>query len=188
MPRHLKKSFNKAHLENGTYEQIVLQLEMELELNSLEAPDEILINNVTQQAPQQNSEKRKPTCHRCKSQVTIKIMAVNTNEKKTKPELIWIVPTITMVVPERTLTPTIRFRTIPKRTIQIIRKTEGLDLSSYPVRHVAEQTTPQRNVILEQTKQIDHLPGIDDRKDKTKSNREMRKETQIGMSKLQPKL
>ena len=37
-----------------------------LELNDLEAPDEMLKNTVTQQAPQQNSENPKPTCHHCK--------------------------------------------------------------------------------------------------------------------------
>ena len=66
MPPHLKKSINQAHLENGTYEQIVTHLEMELELNGLEAPDEMPINTVTQQAPQQNSNKPTPTCHHCK--------------------------------------------------------------------------------------------------------------------------
>ena len=44
MPPHLKKSINQAHLENGTYEQIVSHLERELELNGLEAPDEMPIN------------------------------------------------------------------------------------------------------------------------------------------------
>ena len=66
MPPHLKKSINQAHLENGTYEQIVSHLGKELEQNGLEAPDEMPINLVTQQAPQQNSEKPKPTCHHCK--------------------------------------------------------------------------------------------------------------------------
>ena len=41
MPLLLKKSINPAHLENGTYEQIVTHLEKELELNGLEAPDEL---------------------------------------------------------------------------------------------------------------------------------------------------
>ena len=66
MPPHLKKSFNQAHLENSTYEQIVSHFEKELELNGLEASDEMPINTVTQQAPQQNSNKPKPTCHHCK--------------------------------------------------------------------------------------------------------------------------
>jgi len=47
MPPHLKKSINQAHLENGTYEQIVTHLKWELELNSLEYPDESQMNTVT---------------------------------------------------------------------------------------------------------------------------------------------
>ena len=66
MPPQLKKSINQAHLENGTYEQIVSHLERELELNGLEAPDEMPINTVTHQAPQQNSNRPRPTCHHCK--------------------------------------------------------------------------------------------------------------------------
>ena len=66
--------------------------------------------------------------------------------------------------------------------------TEDLDLSSHPVRPVVELTTPQRNVNLEQTQLTDGRHGIDDRKDKTKSNREMLKATKMGTSKLQPKL
>ena len=66
MPPHLKKSINQAHLENGTYEQIVSHLERELELNGLEAPDEMQINTVMQQDTRQNSEKPKLTCHHCK--------------------------------------------------------------------------------------------------------------------------
>ena len=66
MPSHLLKSINQLHLENGTYEQIVSHLVRELELNGFEAPDEMPINTVTQQAPQQNSNKPRPTCHHCK--------------------------------------------------------------------------------------------------------------------------
>ena len=46
IPPHLKKSINQAHLENGTCEQIVTHLERELELNSLEYPDETQMNTV----------------------------------------------------------------------------------------------------------------------------------------------
>ena len=66
MPPHLKKTINQAHLENGTYEQIVSHLERELELNGLEAPDEMQVNAVMQQDTQQNTGKPKPTCHHCK--------------------------------------------------------------------------------------------------------------------------
>ena len=46
MPPHLKKSINQAHLESGTYEQIVTHIERELELNILEYPDETQMNTV----------------------------------------------------------------------------------------------------------------------------------------------
>ena len=66
MPPHLKKSINQAHLENGMYEQIVTHLERELELNGLEAPDELPINNVNQQPTNTIADKPKTTCHHCK--------------------------------------------------------------------------------------------------------------------------
>ena len=47
-PPQLKKLLNQAHLENGTYEQIVTHLERELELNSLEYPDETQMNTDAQ--------------------------------------------------------------------------------------------------------------------------------------------
>ena len=65
MPPHLKKSINQAHLENGTYKQIVTQLETELELNGLEAPDELQINTVSQNTVNANADRTKPTCHYC---------------------------------------------------------------------------------------------------------------------------
>ena len=66
MPPQLKKSINQAHLENGTYKQIVTHLEMELELNGLEALDEQQINIVGQHATHINADRPKPTCHYCK--------------------------------------------------------------------------------------------------------------------------
>ena len=39
---------------------------MELKLNGLEAPDEMQIKTVTQQATKPNPEKPKPICHHCK--------------------------------------------------------------------------------------------------------------------------
>ena len=66
MPRHLKKSINQAHLGNGTFEQIVTHLERELELNGLEAPDELQINSVNHNTSNANADRPKPTCHHCK--------------------------------------------------------------------------------------------------------------------------
>ena len=66
MPPDLKKLINQAHLENGTYEQIVTHLERELELNGLEAPDELQINTVSQQLTNANADRSNPTCHHCR--------------------------------------------------------------------------------------------------------------------------
>ena len=66
MPPHLKKSKNQNHLENGTYEQIVTHIERELELNGLEAPDELLIKTVGHNTANANPDRTKPTCHYCK--------------------------------------------------------------------------------------------------------------------------
>ena len=66
MPPDLKKSMKRAHLENGMYEQIVTHLEWELELNGLEAPDELQINTVSQQPTNNNADRPNPTCHHCK--------------------------------------------------------------------------------------------------------------------------
>ena len=65
MPPHLKKSINQAHLENGTYEQIVTHLEKALELNGLEAPDELQINTVSHNTANANADRPKSTCHHC---------------------------------------------------------------------------------------------------------------------------
>ena len=94
-----------------------------------------------------------------------------------------------MEVPKQTVTPTtIRLQTTPKEALSIIIETEDHDLSSHPVRHVAELTTRQRIAILEQTQRTDRLHEIGGRKDRTKVNRGMLKATQMEMSKLQPKL
>ena len=63
MPPHLKKSMNQAHLEKGTYEQIVTHQERELELNGLEAPDDLQINTVSHNTANTNVDRPKPTCH-----------------------------------------------------------------------------------------------------------------------------
>ena len=56
---HLKNSINQTHLEKGTYEKIVSQIEMGLQLNQVEAPDELRVKFVTQQATKENPEKPK---------------------------------------------------------------------------------------------------------------------------------
>ena len=188
LPPHLEKSINQAHFENGTYEQIVSLPENELELKPQMKCKSTLWHNKSHNKTLKSPNQRATNA---KNQLTIKISAVNSNEKKTKSKITRIVQEITIikvVVTKQTPTPTIKFQAITRRLIQTIRETEDLNLSSHPVRPVVELTTPQRIITLEQTQQTDRLPGIDNRKDKTKSNREMLKESQMRMSKLQPKL
>ena len=61
LPPHLTNSINRAHLENGTYEQIVTHIERELELNALEAPDELQIKTVNHNTANANADRTKPT-------------------------------------------------------------------------------------------------------------------------------
>ena len=93
------------------------------------------------------------------------------------------------MVVRQTQSPAIKFLTIPTQTLQIIKKTEDLDLSTHPVTPVVKLTIPQRNVTLEQTRRSNQppppaSPGTDNRKDEIKSNREMLKATQMGTFKL----
>ena len=64
MPPHLKKSIYQGHLENGTYENILTHVEKELELNSLEYPDETQINTGTHK---KQIEGNKDTCGKINS-------------------------------------------------------------------------------------------------------------------------
>ena len=69
LPPHLKRSLNLAHLENGTYDQIVAHLERELELSGLENDGELTIPTMTTvplNDNQQNTEQAKVVCHYCK--------------------------------------------------------------------------------------------------------------------------
>ena len=69
LPPHLKRSLNLAHLENGTYDQIVAHLERELKLSGLENDGELTIPTMTTvplNDNQQNTEQTKVVCHYCK--------------------------------------------------------------------------------------------------------------------------
>ena len=69
LPPHLKRSLNLVYLENGTYDQIVAHLEIELELSGSENDGELTIPTMATILPndnQQNTEQAKIVCHYCK--------------------------------------------------------------------------------------------------------------------------
>ena len=83
---HLKKSINQAHLENGTYEQIVTHLEKELELNSLEYPDETKMNTVTHKQQSEGNQDNAGKINSDTNDWNPKIMKMTTNlELSTHP-------------------------------------------------------------------------------------------------------
>ena len=123
MPPHLKKSKNQAHLENGTYEKIVTHLERELELNGLEAPDELPINNVSQQPTNTNADRPKPKCHHCKKP----------GHHRNQCRLL-----------KKQLEQTENDQNNPGNK----NSAANTSNSTHPVRHVEKQTTPQRNIFF----------------------------------------
>ena len=190
MPPHLMKSINQAHLGNGTYEQIVSHLERELELNGLEAPDEMPINTVTQQPPQQNSNNPRSTSHHCKKLSHYQNQCRQLKREKDQ--------TRNNTNSANTNNGSAQTNYNPNNNNKVTNNTKGnninihrdknRDLSFHPVRNVVEITTPQRNATLEQMQQTDRLHEIDDRKDRTKVNRILLKATQTAMFKLLSKV
>ena len=161
MPPHLKKSKNQSHLESGTYEQIVTHLEKELELNGLEAPDELQINTVSHNTVNANADRTKPTC-----QDIIKISADCWKNSESKLKLIKkILETKTVMPIPLTQTATSTILTTTTETVTELK--ESQKLFTHPVRHVVKQTIQQRDAIMEPMQPIDRLPG--EKTGKTKS-------------------
>ena len=69
-------------------------------------------------------------------------------------------------------------------TETVIEPKESQKLFTHPVRHVARQTIPQRNAIMEPMQPIDRLSGREDRKDKIRSKKEPIKMTQMKIARL----
>ena len=110
MPPHLKKSKNQAHLENATYEQIVTHLERELQLNGLEAPDELQINTVSQNTANANADRPNPTCHHCEKQDITETSVASGKNSENKLKLLKVIletKTVTPITLTQTATSTI---------------------------------------------------------------------------------
>ena len=187
MPPHLKKSINQAYVENGTFGQIVTHLEKQLELNGLEAPDELQINTVSHNTGNVNADRTKPTCHYCKKPGhyrnqcrLLKKQREQTENNQRSPgnKTVMSIP-LTRTATSTILTTTTETVTDPK---------ESQEPFTHPVRHVVRQTIPQRNAIMEPTQPIDRLPGREERKDKIRSKKVPIKMTQMKLLRLQPKI
>ena len=189
MPPHLKKSINQAHLENGTYELIVWHLERELELNGFEAADEMPINTVTQQAPQQNSNKPRATSRHCKKPGHYQNQCRQLKREKDQ--------TRNNTNSANNNNGSAQTNSNPNNN-KVANNTKGNNINNQrdrksrpvfpPCETSGRNNHSRENSTMAQMQQTDRRHGIDDRKDRTKVNRIMLKATQTGMSKLQPKL
>ena len=186
MPPHLKKPINPGHLENGTYEQVVTHLKRELELNGLEAPDELPINNVRQQPTNTNADRPKPTFHHFKKPEHYRNQCRLLKKQREQTEIDQNNPGNKNSAANNSNRTVMSTTTITKQTV--IKLKESQKLFTHPVRHVEKQTTPERNVILEPMQPIDRLPGTEDQKDRIRSQKKPTKVTLMELPRLQPKI
>ena len=192
MPPHLKKSIPQAHLEKGMYERSVTHLERNLELNVLEAPDELQINNVCQQPTNINAARSKPTCHHCRKPgdyrnrcLLLKKQGEHTEKTQNDPG--------NKNSGAKNSNPNSNVNSNNKKNSNNNHKNSNRakrkPRTVYPfVRSVQKQTTPQRNATLEPMQPIDYLPGTGYRKDGIRSKREPINVTPVKFLKLQPKI
>ena len=188
MPPHLKKLINQARLENGTYEQIVTQLEKKLELNGLEAPDELQVNTVSQLPTHTHVDTPKSNGHHCKKNGTLE-KSVSLVQKNSDNKLKLLKTTLeTKTLAPRTLTHTATSTTTTTTTKTVSEQIQSHKPFTNPVSHVKKQSIPQTNAILEPMQPIDRLPGTEDRKKRKRSKKEPIKVTLLKLLKLQPKI
>ena len=148
-------------MENGTYEKIVTHFERELELNCLEAPDELKVFTVTQHDSKTNADSPIPTCHRCGNPRHNRNQSRQPERQKEPAEGIQKIREKT-VVPTSLPRITAMITTILTKTV--IEQKQSQKVLTRPVGHVEKQTTSQINTIVEQMQSIDHLPRTNDRK------------------------
>ena len=166
MPPHLKKSINQAHLENGTYEQIVTHLEREIELNGLEAFDELPINNVNQQPTNTSAYRPKPTCHYCKKPRHYRNQCRLLKNQQEQTENNQNNPGNDNSAAK---TPKPNRNVNNKNNNKNSNKAERKTKTVYPPCGTCGKTNHStKNATLEPMQPIDRLPSIEDRKDKIK--------------------
>ena len=158
-------------------------LERELELNGLKAPEELQINTLNRNTVNANADGAKQTCHYCKKpgHYENQCRLLKNSENKLRVIKIILETKTVMSIPlTRTATSTILTTT----TETVTQPKENQKLFTHPVRHVARQTIPQRDAIIEPMQPIDRLPGRRDRKDKIRSKKEPFKATQMKTARL----
>ena len=163
---HLKKSINRAHLENGTYKQIVTHLERELELNGLEAPDELQINTVSHNAANSNADRTKPMWHNCKKPGHYKNQCRLWKEQREQTGNTQNTPG-NKNSEAKNSNPNNNVNNKNHNNYKNSNIAERKPETVYPpCEPCGNRTTPQRDFILEPMQQTGHFPGRANRKDR----------------------
>ena len=176
MSPHLKKLINQAHLENGTYEQIVTHLGRELELNGLEALDELQINTVSHNTVNANADRTKPTCHYCKKPGHYKNQYRLLKKQREQIENIQNNPG-NKNIDVNTSNANGNVNN-PNNNNRNSNRAERKLKTVYPPCETCGKTNhSQRDAIMEPMQPIDRLPGRGDRKDKITFKKAIQKDS-----------
>ena len=176
-------------MEIGTYEQIVTHLEMELELNGWETPDELQKNFVSQQPENTNVDRHKATCHHCEKQEQYRNQCRLLKKKTEKTEGTQNNP-VNKNSGTNNSNPNsnVNSNNNNNNYKPVTEPRQSQKLFTHLVRHVGKQTTLQRIATFQPMQPIDRLPGTKDRKDRIRSQREPNKVTLRKLVKLQLKI
>ena len=158
-------------------------LERELELNGLEAPDELQINTVSHNTVNANTDKTKPTCHYCRKPGHYKNQCRLLKKQREQTENNQNNPG-NKNSDANTSNPNGNVNNHNNNNRNRNRAEKSQKLFTHPVRHVARQTISQRDAIMEPMQPIDRLPGREDRKDKIRSKKELFEMTQTKIARL----
>ena len=187
LPPHLKKSINQAHLENGTYEQIVAHLEKELQLNSLEGPAELQINTVSHNSANPNTDRPKPTCHHCKEPRHYKnqcrLLKRQTNSLKRLKIILETKTVAPITLSQKNNT------NINNNNYKNSDRAEGKPETVYPPYETCIKTNHSTEKCCYEINAANRHPlGTKDRKNKIRPKGEPAKMTQMKLFRLQPKI
>ena len=174
-----------AHLENGPYYQIVTHLEMELEVNVLLAPDELQVVTVSQQATNTNANRPKPTSHQRKKPGHDRNPCHQLSRQKEQAEAIQIKSGNKKCGAISSLPNNKNNNNNNKNRHRVEKKPRIVDLAYHTCGKINNSLG---GCHFGATQQTNRLPGTEDRKDRTRSNRETTEIILREVLKLQPKI
>ena len=160
---------------------------MELELNALEAPDELQINTVSHNAVNTNADRHKPTCPQCEKPGLHRTQYSLLKRQKSSLKILKIIPETKTAAPIPLFQSTLQTRIITTtKTVKEPRNSQNLFV--HPVRHVERQTIPQENATVEPKQPINRFSGKEDRKHRNRSKKEPIKMTRMKLPRSQPNI